>query len=223
MAMAMPGYSYEHANHCVYIRNINEKVKRDELLKALWAVFQQFGEILDICARPKKQSLRGQAWIVFRDMSSAAAALQQMQGYMFHSKPLALAYSKQKSDAIAKLDGTYVERKKTREKKKKRATAAEEPPAKRRRGRENVRKRPDSLPNKVLFVEQLPRTPDAQQMLTVLFQNFQGFREVRMPPTNTGVAFVEFDSEVTSAYAMSSLQGFKIMPTNELKISYAKK
>lgn len=34
-----------------------------ELLKALWAVFQQFGEILDICARPKKQSLRGQAWI----------------------------------------------------------------------------------------------------------------------------------------------------------------
>lgn len=37
-----------------------------ELLKQLWAVFQQFGEILDICARPKKQSLRGQAWVVPR-------------------------------------------------------------------------------------------------------------------------------------------------------------
>nr|WJH19456.1 U1/U2 small nuclear ribonucleoprotein U1A2B-1 [Euglena gracilis] len=219
--MQVAPYSYEQANHCIYIRNINEKVKRDELLKQLWAVFQQFGEILDICARPKKQSLRGQAWVVFRDISSAAAALQQMQGYMFHSKPLVVSYSKQKSDAIAKLDGTYVERKKPREKKK-RKVAAEEPASKRRRGPQTGKKN-EPQPNKVLFVEQLPARDDTQQMLTVLFQNFQGFREVRLPPSNTTVAFVEFDSEMTSAYAMSSLQGFQIMPGHELKVSYAKK
>ena len=119
----MQGYSYDQPNHAIYIRNINEKVKRDELIKSLWAVFQQFGEILDICARPKKQTLRGQAWVVFRDIQSATAALRQMQGYMFHNKQLTISYSRQKSDAIAKLDGTYVERKKPREKKKRKAAA----------------------------------------------------------------------------------------------------
>lgn len=27
--MQVAPYSYEQANHCIYIRNINEKVKRD--------------------------------------------------------------------------------------------------------------------------------------------------------------------------------------------------
>lgn len=35
-------------NHTIYINNLNEKIKNDELKKSLYAVFVQFGQILDI-------------------------------------------------------------------------------------------------------------------------------------------------------------------------------
>ena len=35
-------------NHTIYINNLNEKIKTDELKKSLYAVFVQFGQILDI-------------------------------------------------------------------------------------------------------------------------------------------------------------------------------
>lgn len=36
------------ANNTIYINNLNEKIKADELKKSLYAVFVQFGQILDI-------------------------------------------------------------------------------------------------------------------------------------------------------------------------------
>ena len=100
----------------------------------------------------------------------------------------------------------------------------DESAAKRRRGPQPAGRGGQNPPNNVLFVEQLPENnDDTQQMLTVLFQNFQGFREVRMPPSNAGVAFAEFDVEPNATNALTNLQGFRITPENELKVSYAKR
>jgi U2 small nuclear ribonucleoprotein B'' len=60
-------------------------------------------------------------------------------------------------------------------------------------------------------------------MLSMLFQQFPGFAEVRMVEAKPGIAFVEFDSETRSAVALSGLQGFKINPTHSMTLSYAKK
>jgi RNA recognition motif-containing protein len=60
-------------------------------------------------------------------------------------------------------------------------------------------------------------------MLSMLFQQFPGFVEVRMVDAKPGIAFVEFDSETRSAVALSGLQGFKINPTHSMTLSYAKK
>jgi len=60
-------------------------------------------------------------------------------------------------------------------------------------------------------------------MLSMLFQQFPGFSEVRMVEAKPGIAFVEFDSETRSAVALSGLQGFKINPTHSMTLSYAKK
>ncbi|KAM6564602.1 hypothetical protein CsatB_024600 [Cannabis sativa] len=38
-------------NVTIYINNLNEKIKLDELKKSLKAVFSQFGKILDILIR----------------------------------------------------------------------------------------------------------------------------------------------------------------------------
>eukprot|EP00123_Amoebidium_parasiticum_P015134 comp22802_c0_seq1/m.35768 comp22802_c0_seq1/g.35768 ORF comp22802_c0_seq1/g.35768 comp22802_c0_seq1/m.35768 type:complete len:309 (-) comp22802_c0_seq1:170-1096(-) len=95
--------------HTIYINNLNEKVKLAELKTALYAMFSQFGEILEVLAK-KTLKCRGQAWISFKEPSAAAQALNSMQGFSFHDKPMKIAFAKKKSDAVAKMEGTFVPR-----------------------------------------------------------------------------------------------------------------
>lgn len=74
-------------NQTIYVNNLNEKLKKDALKKALFAVFSQFGRILDIVVM-KTLRLRGQAWIVFADVAAASNALRQMQSFPFYDKPM---------------------------------------------------------------------------------------------------------------------------------------
>uniref|UniRef100_H2Y5V8 RRM domain-containing protein n=1 Tax=Ciona savignyi TaxID=51511 RepID=H2Y5V8_CIOSA len=105
--------------HTIYANNLNEKIKKEG--KSLYAIFSQFGQILDIVAL-KTLKMRGQAFVIFKEISSATNALRSMQGFPFYDKPMVLnllAYSKKDSDVISKLKGTYQERTKEKKKKKK--------------------------------------------------------------------------------------------------------
>lgn len=77
-------------------------------------------------------------------------------------------------------------------------------------------------PNKILFLVNLPDDTE-QSVLQMLFQPFAGFKEVRLVPGRADIAFVEFENEQMATIAKDALQGFKISPTNSMKISYAKK
>lgn len=57
----------------------------------------------------------------------------------------------------------------------------------------------------------------------MLFNQFAGFKEVRLVPGRHDIAFVEFESEFQSGAAKDALQGFKITPANSIKITFAKK
>ena len=58
-----------------------------DLKKSLYAIFSQFGHILEIVAL-KNLKMRGQAFVVFKDISSATNALRSMQGFPFYEKPM---------------------------------------------------------------------------------------------------------------------------------------
>ena len=58
-----------------------------ELKKSLYAIFSQFGQILDILAM-KTLKMRGQAFVVFKEISSGTNALKSMQGFPFYDKPM---------------------------------------------------------------------------------------------------------------------------------------
>jgi len=62
-----------------------------------------------------------------------------------------------------------------------------------------------------------------EMMLGMLFNQFPGFKEVRLVPGRADIAFVEFESAEQSTAGRDALQGFKISPTNAIKISFAKK
>jgi len=222
-------------NQTLYVNNLNEKIKQEELKKSLYAVFSRFGAIVDIIAM-KTNKHRGQAWIVFKEISSATNALRDMQSFPFYDKPMRISYAKTKSDAVARIDGSYVERKKDTKrkpqdedqdkssKKAKKAPSAEKKEAKKEkfdRAEGNLQPRP-APPNKIIFVENLPEQVN-EMMLSMLFQQFPGFKEVRLVPGKKGISFVEFENEVQAGVAMEGLQHFKITPDNLMVISFAKK
>lgn len=60
-------------------------------------------------------------------------------------------------------------------------------------------------------------------MLQLLFEQYPGFKEIRMIEAKPGIAFVEYEDDVQSSMAMQALQGFKITPQNPMVVSFAKK
>lgn len=77
-------------------------------------------------------------------------------------------------------------------------------------------------PNNILFIQNLP-VETTSMMLQLLFEQYPGFKEIRMIQAKPGIAFVEFEDDVQSSMAMQALQGFKITPQNPMAVSFAKK
>ncbi|KAJ5070256.1 u1 small nuclear ribonucleoprotein a [Anaeramoeba ignava] len=227
-------------NQTIYIHNINEKIKKNELRAQLYELFTEFGKIHDIVAM-RTNKMRGQAFIAFSDTNSASLAKRKMQGFLFQQKPLKIEFAKKKSYAIAKLDGTFrpnilrSKRKKTNTEEKANETKKEKQnPKKEKKNQENNQRKevvenislePEDLgtPNHILFVENLPLDAN-EMMMSIIFKQYIGFVNVEMlPPSNTGRAFVEFEKEEQATQVLSILQNFQITDQYFMKISYAKK
>ncbi|KAH8345123.1 U1 small nuclear ribonucleoprotein A [Drosophila kikkawai] len=211
-------------NQTIYINNLNEKIKKEELKKSLYAIFSQFGQILDIVAL-KTLKMRGQAFVIFKEIGSASNALRTMQGFPFYDKPMRIAYSKSDSDLVAKLKGTFKERPK-KIKPPKPTVGAEDKKDKKKKPTSTENSNPNTQteqpPNQILFLTNLPEETN-EMMLSMLFNQFPGFKEVRLVPNRHDIAFVEFTTELQSNAAKEALQGFKITPTHAMKITFAKK
>lgn len=238
-------------NHTIYINNLNEKIKKEDLKKSLYAIFSQFGQILDI-VHLRNIRMRGQAFVIFKEINSATNALRSMQGFPFYDKPMRIQYAKTDSDAIAKMKGTFQEK----PKRVKRVVGVDDPneqkKAKKKAAKEQARLMnqqaahvqaapqpaqfssqpqpapglvanvPEQPPNQILFLTNLPDETN-EIMLSMLFNQFPGFKEVRLVPNRHDIAFVEFENEHQAAAAKVALQGFRITPTHAMKISFAKK
>lgn len=121
--------------------------------RSLYALFSQFGQIIDIVAM-KTTKMRGQAFVVFKELAASTNALRQLQGFPFYNKPMVgppspspgqsqgavfyffqltrvalfpqrIQYAKTDSEVITKVKGSFGDKEKKKDKKKK----AQEPPA----------------------------------------------------------------------------------------------
>eukprot|EP00931_Biecheleriopsis_adriatica_P034681 TRINITY_DN2000_c0_g3_i1.p1 TRINITY_DN2000_c0_g3~~TRINITY_DN2000_c0_g3_i1.p1 ORF type:complete len:241 (-),score=67.70 TRINITY_DN2000_c0_g3_i1:39-761(-) len=238
------------ANQTLYVNNLNDKINVETLKKSLKEVFAAFGGIIDIVAM-KSLKRRGQAWIIFKEVSAATNSLKSLQGFPFYNKPMRIAYSRSKSDVVAKADGTYVERPKKivkREDVRKKSSTApsvpqetirapepSQPTASQKSIQDRIGWNPNqttaasapakpaapSEPNKTLFVENLP--PEATDtMLSMLFRQYPGFQEIRLIP-GRNVAFADYQNEYQAGMAMQGLQGFAMTPEVKLSLTYARK
>uniref|UniRef100_A0A6V1NUL1 RRM domain-containing protein n=1 Tax=Heterosigma akashiwo TaxID=2829 RepID=A0A6V1NUL1_HETAK len=223
----------------IYINNLNEKIKKDVLKKSLHSIFSQFGKIIEIVAC-RGLKLRGQAWVCFADTAAATNALRQMQGFPFYEKPMRIAFAKNKSDKVLKREGVYDPAKKRRKMEERKKAAAEKAAAESVAAMEQEptpaavvqpaftavqqveQPVPANVPHRILFAQNLPDDCN-EMMLDMLFQQYNGYKEVRMVPGKKGLAFIEFGDEMQAGYALQGLNGFKLTPQDLLQLSYARK
>jgi U2 small nuclear ribonucleoprotein B'' len=222
----------------VYVTNLNDKIKKPELLTNLYLVFSQFGHIIEVhCAKSRR--LRGQAWVVFDKLDSATRAVRGLDGFRFFGKEMRVRFALEKSDTICKIEGTYKPRaKKVRVEAKSSSTISGAPSssaemetqaavaAETEEKEEAMNTAEDEVednpPNAILFVENLPEQTNAT-VLQMLFQQSEGFVEARLIPGKRGIAFVEFGDEYQAGQAKDTLQGFSITSSHKMRISFAKK
>lgn len=94
-------------NATLYVSNLDWSIKRPLLKRALLSLFTRHGKVLEVIAL-RREGLRGQAFIIFEDVTSATNALNEERSFNFFGKDLKVDYAREKSDRIAKRDGTFI-------------------------------------------------------------------------------------------------------------------
>ncbi|KAJ3065305.1 hypothetical protein HDU98_011330 [Podochytrium sp. JEL0797] len=247
----------------LYVRNVCDKASKIELKTSLYHLFAQHGPVIDVVYK-KTAATRGQAFVVFRDVASATAAMRALQGFPFFERALKIEYAKAKSSAVSLLEGRVAPPKRNgaaaaaapvqaedndnededneqESKDPSNKRAREDEPAangddKKRKTAEVEEEEDDDVDmeeddddedenpaSKILFLTHLPsQITSSSDALTTLFKDYAGFKEVRLIPGKSDLAFVEYSTLDQAAEAKKRLDGFSIMQGKVLKIQYAK-
>ncbi|KAI9144987.1 hypothetical protein BKA69DRAFT_1052406 [Paraphysoderma sedebokerense] len=79
----------------------------------------------------------------------------------------------------------------------------------------------EELPNKILFLQNLPEDA-TEEMLAYLFQQYPGYKETRLIPGRSDLAFVEYETDEQAKVAKDVLNGFKLTQDKAMKVGFAK-
>lgn len=225
-------------NETLYINNINEKIKLEELKLTLFNLFSPFGEILDIQAG-KRLKMKGQAFVIYKDINSAVNAKNFLSGFVLYGKSIQVNFAKSKSDHVLKLNGELTTEEENERKEKRKANKDKEYEDMFAQPKIVTHKKTTLLipsdditaitnqqgmeltPNNILFIENL--TNDiTEQLLRSVFSKYSGFKEVRYFQ-GRGIAFVEYDTEINAGGALLGLNNMRLTGDCELNITFAKK
>ena len=227
-------------NETLYVNHLNEKIKTDLLRENLYYLFSQYGDVLEINMR-KSKKMRGQAFIVYKDINDASRAKVSLNNFLFLGSRIKVNYAKTKSDIIVKIKGqlntnneeyqktgTYLTRKRKR-KKEYEETNEELKEEKKEKKDKTENKESIELDedidgefineNKILFVDGLGEEVN-EKMISLVFNKFKGLKDIRFFK-GRGFCFVEYDNEVNAGTALLSLNNKKLTNKSTMKISYA--
>ncbi|CAI4219858.1 unnamed protein product [Parascedosporium putredinis] len=185
----------------VYVNNLEERVRIEQLKDALAQIFSEYGTLVEIVAKSNLRA-KGQAFIVFSEPDAAQAAISELQGFELFEKPMRLALAKSRSDATVRNicnadEFDQHKRKRAADKDKRRATEAADQQKKLKlaatlqdttsrgestRGAGLKANNPSTAtlvpdeylpPNKTLFAQNIPDDYDVDS-LTSIFGRFNG-------------------------------------------------
>ena len=185
--------------------------------------------------------MKGQAFVVFRDISSASNAKHSLDNSTIFGRQIKVNYSKNISDVILQQTGKYTHKDKVKrddERRKRRDLEYQELRKKTQKekdkkvqsGAPKVTKIESNVasnvnqqlpPNNILFLENLP-ADISEPILRSVFGKYNGFKEIRLY-SGKGIGFVEYDNEINAGGALLGLNNLHLTADCILKISFAKK
>mmetsp|Transcript_12260 Transcript_12260/g.38150 ORF Transcript_12260/g.38150 Transcript_12260/m.38150 type:complete len:95 (+) Transcript_12260:45-329(+) len=86
------------AGDTLYLKNLNDSVRTNEMRRTLYLVATAFGLVTDVRYH-KSAKGRGQAWITFADRQTTVLALQQLSGMTIYEKPISAHFAAKKTAA----------------------------------------------------------------------------------------------------------------------------
>ena len=234
--------SKEKTCETLYIKNLNEKIKIDELKEALNKEFSQYGEIIEIRVRNTIR-LKGQAFISFKTKEQSSKAKKNLNDKLFLNKKLIIEFAKTPSDSILLLQGKLTEnqkkikdlsRKRNRdefyenlkqkiEQEKNNNITNNEMIINTKDSNENeisIKINPEEV-NKSLFVQGLNNSVTNQKLIE-LFNSISGSKELKYFPTK-GICFVEYDTIENATNALLKYDKFDLGNDCILRVSFSKK
>jgi RNA recognition motif-containing protein len=219
-------------NETLYVNNLNEKIKLDELKINLFHLFSEFGDIIEINCR-KSQKMKGQAFIVYKDLNSSTNAKFSLNNTIFLGKKMKIEYSKNTSDIINKLKNNVNLKEKLKIENIRKLRRKEEYSLKlnnnnnknkinktKKNNNEDNSKNNVEYKNKILFVENLPSNINIST-LNYIFGKFSGLVNINYL-SEKKIAFIEYNNEFNAGIALLGLNNYKITKDTYLNISFAK-
>jgi RNA recognition motif-containing protein len=221
----------DDCNETLYIQNLNEKIKPQgdeytEMRALLHQLFSQYGTVIEV-VNQSQYRMRGQAFVIYDSKVDSSNAMRILQSYYFYGKAMVkynqkISYSQSKSDIIAQRDGIYIQRPASYVKQKRNEFFN------RLKLKNSIKKRTDIGNsngnhgfNNILFLERLENSVN-ENFLVSVFGLYHGFKEVRLI-SEKGVAFIEFNESEDASKALVGLNGYKVSPTCQFFITYAKR
>ncbi|QRW19042.1 NLI interacting factor-like phosphatase [Rhizoctonia solani] len=193
-------------NKTLYIKNLNDQVKKDELKSQLYALFTPYGRIVDVVAI-KNPKMRGQAFVVFQDLAGATAAMRAWDGELFYDKEMKIEYAKTRSHATRRIEEPGWDP--LAEAKAKALGLGSR--LKKEAGRETNSSVPSTYSavtiSSRLLCTNIP-AETSQEILQKLFQQYPGFQSlVLTPPGQAKSAQVQFEQPDQAKVAREGLHG----------------
>ena len=90
------------------VKNLEERIKPDQLKEALTEIFSEYGHVIELVAKTNLKA-KGQAFVVFDETEAAERAIKEVQGFELFDKPMLLDYARTKSDATVQREGSVEE------------------------------------------------------------------------------------------------------------------
>eukprot|EP00485_Elphidium_margaritaceum_P016808 CAMPEP_0202722864 /NCGR_PEP_ID=MMETSP1385-20130828/161158_1 /ASSEMBLY_ACC=CAM_ASM_000861 /TAXON_ID=933848 /ORGANISM="Elphidium margaritaceum" /LENGTH=210 /DNA_ID=CAMNT_0049387747 /DNA_START=44 /DNA_END=676 /DNA_ORIENTATION=- len=195
MSTARPQYT---KNETVYIRNLNEKLSKQELRTCLYLFFSQFGEILDLVAL-KTPKMRGQAFIVFKDVRTATKAVDGANNRNFFGQCMDVSFAKTKSKKLLEFQGKTAQ-----------AIAIGKKSNAYHFGKKSDHKQQNgNNEHSRLRLENVPINPNIEEMEKI-FAKFMGFIRIIYDTRKPGLCFAEYSNQTQSMTALEKLQGLDL-------------
>lgn len=88
----------ETANHTLYVRNLDSKLKFHTLRHNLYVLFSSYGNVIKIYLKP------GFGHIVFASIEQASLAKKCLNDEMFFLKKLVIEYANQNSNLVEQVE-----------------------------------------------------------------------------------------------------------------------